>query len=199
MRESYRNHDIGSKLFAMDLGDGRINARAGDPIRGMQGIDGATSIEQARAFLGVPPTAQTVWLNPEVVYNGTYTLGADPMWVYITSYNWFFVELPANEEAPESSIVVRVTRRSRIRSALIRVPRRTGTFLTFVIPAKRRAEIVGDFFESLNAARREGYGRFALWGLVALKVLLYASVALRLRAADFLAGETNEDQASTAD
>lgn len=62
--------------------------------------------------------------------------------------------------------------------------KRVGSWALLVIPRKRREEIVGDFLESIEKARKQGFGRFGQWMLIAAKFLLYAWVVLKLRIGD---------------
>lgn len=61
---------------------------------------------------------------------------------------------------------------------------RIGSWSALVIPSKRRKEMVGDFLESIQSGREQGFGWFGLRMLIAAKCLLYAWVVLKLRIGD---------------
>lgn len=65
----------------------------------------------------------------------------------------------------------------------------------YIIPAKRRDEIIGDFRESIHSARKQGAGRLGIKLLFVSKIMLYVWAALRLRFGDLVQPAEDQDVA----
>lgn len=72
---------------------------------------------------------------------------------------------------------------------LSRGARRSASWASLIIPAKRREEMEGDLVESIEEATARGFGPFAIFMLKIAKGLLYVWIGLKLRVTDFVSFE----------
>lgn len=97
-------------------------------------------------------------------------------------------------QAPKSPTAHQIRRRGSLLKLSRALAGRTVSWASLIIPKKHREDIAGDFFETLEEAKKRGYGRFAITTLKIAKCLLYVWIGLKLRVTDFVSLEAREKE-----